>query len=135
MEGLPMSIQVVCPNGHMLKIADDWAGKKGLCPVCKARVKVPKPSDDQLSEDAILNILGDYDPSKSWRKLTDVPDPAAADAPKAAKAKSSPEAEGKTAVEGATPPKKSCPQCNREIAAGIEICPHCRAHVAGADDF
>ena len=46
LEGLSMSIQVVCPNGHVLKVSDDYAGKMGLCPVCKARIKVPQPSQE-----------------------------------------------------------------------------------------
>ena len=130
-----MSIQVVCPNGHVLKVSDSWAGKRGLCPVCKAKVKVPTPSEDQLSEDAILNILGTYDPSKSRKKLTDVSDLAAAETPKALRGKNSPEEETKTTVEGASPPKKSCPNCNQEIVAGIRICPHCHTYIAQLDDF
>jgi hypothetical protein len=77
-----MSIQVVCLNGHVLKISDEYAGKTGLCPVCKSRVKVPLPSEEQLSEEAILSILGSYDPSKAGKKLTDVSDLAAAGPPK-----------------------------------------------------
>ena len=130
-----MSIQVVCPNGHVLKVSDDYAGKTGLCPVCKSRVRVPKPSEEQLSEDAIMNILGTYDPSKARGKLTDVSDLAAADAPRALKGQISPEGEARTLADGPSPPKKSCPHCNREIVAGIHICPHCRTFIAGLDDF
>jgi hypothetical protein len=36
-----MSIQLTCPSGHTLKIADAWAGRAGRCPVCKAIVEVP----------------------------------------------------------------------------------------------
>ncbi|NQT13029.1 MAG: hypothetical protein HQ582_09795, partial [Planctomycetes bacterium] len=78
-----MSIQVVCPNGHVLKVSDDFAGKMGLCPVCKARIKVPQPSEEQLSEDAIMSILGTYDAKKAEKKLKDISDLAAADAPRA----------------------------------------------------
>ena len=130
-----MSIQVVCPNGHVLKVADEYAGKTGLCPVCKSRVKVPTPSEEQLSEDAIMNILGAYDPSKAGKKLTDVSDLAAADAPRALKGKVSPEGEAKALANGPSPPKKSCPNCNREVVAGIRICPHCNTYIAGLDDF
>jgi hypothetical protein len=130
-----MSIQVVCPNGHVLKVTDDWAGKKGLCPVCKARVKVPTPSDEQLSEDTILSILGKYDPSKSWKKLSDVSDLAAAETPKALRGKGSAEEDTEGAVDGPSPPKRSCPQCNQEIVAGIRICPHCHTYIARLDDF
>ncbi len=129
-----MAIQVVCPNGHVLKVTDDWAGKTGLCPVCKARIKVPKPSEDQLSEDAIMSILGAYDPGKARKKLSDLSDLAAADAPKALRGRSSTEGEG-AAGGGPSPPKKSCPHCNQEIAAGIHICPHCNTYIAELKDF
>ena len=36
-----MSIQVTCPAGHTLKVAADWAGCAGLCPICKAPIQVP----------------------------------------------------------------------------------------------
>jgi RNA polymerase subunit RPABC4/transcription elongation factor Spt4 len=130
-----MSIQVVCPNGHVLKVTDDWAGKRGLCPICKARLKVPKPSEQRLSEDDVLSILGSYDPSKSRKKPTDVSDLAAEEAPKAFRRRTSPEGESKTTVDGPAPPKKSCPNCNQQIVAGIHICPHCNTYIAGLDDF
>jgi len=130
-----MSIQVVCPNGHVLKVSDEYAGKTGLCPVCKSRVRVPKPSEDQLSEDAIMGILGTYDPSKAGRKLTDVSDLAAADAPRALKDQASPAGEPGNAGGGPSPPKKSCPHCNQEIDVGMRICPSCHTYIAGLDDF
>lgn len=130
-----MSIQVVCPNGHVLKISDEYAGKTGLCPVCKSRIRVPKPSEDQLSEEAIMGILGTYDPSKAGRKLTDVSDLAAADAPRALKDQVSPDGEADTLGGGPSPPKKSCPHCNREIDVGMRICPNCNTFIAGLDDF
>ncbi|MFH1264719.1 MAG: hypothetical protein ABIK89_03285 [Planctomycetota bacterium] len=130
-----MSIQVVCPNGHVLKVSDDYAGKTGLCPVCKSRIKVPKPSEDQLSEDAILSILGKYDPNKAARSVDDVSDLAAADAPRALEGQTSAQGESGTMAGGPAPPKKSCPHCHQEIVAGIHICPHCNTYIAGLDDF
>jgi len=128
-----MSIQVVCPNGHVLKVSDDYAGKMGLCPVCKSRIKVPQPSQEQLSEDAIMSILGRYDAKKAEKKLKDVSDLAAADATRAQQ--SEVVTKGKAGAGGPAPPKKSCPHCNREIVAGIHICPHCHTYIAGLDDF
>lgn len=44
-----MPIEVVCPNGHQLKLKDKYAGQTGLCPQCRARIKVPVPplEDDE----------------------------------------------------------------------------------------
>ena len=115
-----MSIRVICPNGHRLKVNDSLAGKVGLCPTCKARVEVPQPRHGELSEDAIMGILGPPDEEFSQR---------AAAQQEAPPVVSSPEGEGNS------PPKKSCFKCNREISAGIHICPHCHTYIAGLTDF
>ena len=65
-EGRTMSIRVVCPNGHMLRVQDSCAGKTGLCPVCRALVRVPEPAGQEpVSEDAILGFLGPHQPSRA----------------------------------------------------------------------
>jgi hypothetical protein len=38
-----MGIRVECPNGHVFKVKDKYAGKKGLCPHCKGQVQVLVP--------------------------------------------------------------------------------------------
>jgi rRNA maturation protein Nop10 len=42
-----MGIIVECPNGHVFKVKDQYAGKKGLCPHCEGQVIVQVP--DALS--------------------------------------------------------------------------------------
>jgi len=37
-----MSIAVTCPSGHLLKIADNMAGRAGRCPFCREIVNVPE---------------------------------------------------------------------------------------------
>jgi hypothetical protein len=57
-----MAISVTCPNGHILKVKDQFAGKSGLCPHCKSRVFVPMPvvatEEARISDDEILGLLG-----------------------------------------------------------------------------
>jgi hypothetical protein len=36
-----MGIVSHCPNGHRLKVKDHLAGKKGICPTCGARFRIP----------------------------------------------------------------------------------------------
>lgn len=56
-----MGIQVECPNGHVFKVKDKYAGKKGLCPHCEGQVIVVVPdalsllneADEALQQDAI----------------------------------------------------------------------------------
>ena len=45
-----MAIEIRCPNGHFLRVKDEYAGKTGLCPSCRARVRVPVPKQVQRDE-------------------------------------------------------------------------------------
>ena len=50
-----MGIQVECPNGHVFKVKDKYAGKKGLCPHCEGQVIVQVP--DALTTNQASDIL------------------------------------------------------------------------------
>ncbi len=60
-----MSIEVTCPNGHSMRVKNEFAGKSGLCPYCKARISVPanavlqvaSSATCRLSEDDLLAVL------------------------------------------------------------------------------
>lgn len=39
-----MGIVAFCPNGHRIKVKDDLAGKKGICPTCEAKFRIPRKS-------------------------------------------------------------------------------------------
>ncbi len=58
-----MSIQITCPNGHVLKVKDKYAGQTGMCPHCQARVYVPTPSG--ISDDAIVDLIGPPPPENA----------------------------------------------------------------------
>jgi hypothetical protein len=45
-----MGIQVECPHGHVFKVKDKYAGKKGLCPHCDGQVIVQVPDALTVSE-------------------------------------------------------------------------------------
>jgi len=57
-----MAIAAKCPNGHALKVKDEFAGKSGCCPYCGSRVFVPMPvhttEKSRISDDEILGLLG-----------------------------------------------------------------------------
>jgi hypothetical protein len=116
-----MSITVVCPNGHTLSVKDTCAGKRGLCPVCKAAVIVPAAVADGMSDDDIMGILGPHDPG---RHRPFVPDES--EAPRSHGAASAKAGESGNS----SPPKKSCEKCNAEILAATRICPHCHTYIA-----
>lgn len=101
-----MSIEVSCGNGHRLKVQNSFAGKTGLCPVCRAPVRVPRPQ--AVSEDDVLGFIGQpTGPStKSPVDLSDLP-PTAPPA-------------------GATAGKQvQCPQCLQVVSVSYSYCPRC----------
>ena len=113
-----MAIEFTCPNGHKLKVKGSSSGKTGRCPVCNALVRVPTPTQEKLTEDAILGILGPHNP-------TDAAEPPPIDFPDAM-------AEGEGSV---APKKKICPRCHSEIELETHICPDCRTYIASTRDF
>jgi hypothetical protein len=51
-----MGIRVECPNGHVFKVKDKYAGKKGLCPHCKGQVQVLVPEAMQAELADVLQM-------------------------------------------------------------------------------
>ena len=119
-----MSIRCVCPTGHVLKVKDSLAGTSGLCPVCKKQVKVPQLRSEEVSEEAILGILG-----KQAVAPHTIPTPHTDQDPETVGTTRPPERHERGT------PKKSCYKCNLEIFAGTHICPHCHTYIAKLDDF
>jgi hypothetical protein len=114
-----MSIKVVCPQGHTLSVSDGFAGKAGLCPVCRARVEVPQHRVPPVSEDAILEMLNTQPAGLATRAAGVAVQP-------------TPEAPPR---ERTTPPKKNCDKCHQEILTGTHICPYCHTYIANLADF
>ncbi|MBN1852793.1 MAG: hypothetical protein JW829_08715 [Pirellulales bacterium] len=54
-----MGILVRCPNGHVFKVKDKYAGKKGLCPLCIGQqVVVQVPDLMTTASDTIKHTTG-----------------------------------------------------------------------------
>jgi hypothetical protein len=76
-----MGIRVECPHGHIFKVKDKYAGKKGLCPNCEGQVivQVPDLSDteasDTLQREAIQRrqAHAHHNPSSSGSHVFDDP--------------------------------------------------------------
>lgn len=47
-----MGIRVECPHGHVFKVKEKYAGKRGLCPHCKGQVEVRVPAALDTSQAA-----------------------------------------------------------------------------------
>ena len=51
-----MGIRVECPHGHVFKVKDKYAGKKGLCPHCVGQqvvIRVPDVLTDENTNKAV----------------------------------------------------------------------------------
>lgn len=114
-----MSIKVVCPNGHELRVKDSLAGKTGLCPTCKARVSVPEPEAPSVDESAILSIIGPYVPGRATHSSTSA----------------NPFDEEHVRQSPARKEMRRCTHCEREIEAETHICPYCKRYIGGAGDL
>lgn len=111
-----MSIQFFCPHGHLLRVKDSFAGRKGFCPACKAPIQVPTPSSDEM-EDEVLQIIGPHNPDSSEMPLE-------------------PLAESLEHLRrSSATPYKSCVRCHREIMSATRVCPFCHTYVAELADF
>jgi len=112
-----MSIRVVCPRGHQLSVKDEYAGKTGLCPVCKAPIKVPESSNGGVSDQDILGLIGPYEEKEGPPKKSPLVGEATHNEPHFGKA-----------------PRKCCARCQREILAESHICPYCHTYIRAASD-
>ena len=53
-----MAIEVTCPNGHSLKVAEKFAGKKAKCPKCSATIEIPETVEEFVDLDSMQDSGG-----------------------------------------------------------------------------
>ena len=123
-----MTISAKCPNGHVLKVKDELAGKSGFCPYCGNRVFVPMPvhttETAKISDDEILGVLGP--PSK----LEVAPPPPSPPPPPDSASDSIhdiPKRPWETDLSGSSMLRKQkvCPSCGNLVSIAFTHCPRC----------
>ncbi|MDR0521100.1 MAG: hypothetical protein LBH00_04505 [Planctomycetaceae bacterium] len=117
-----MPIALTCPNGHCLTAKESNAGKAGKCPVCLAPVLIPVPPKRETAGSSIVAaLLGELNAeAASQLGKTIVPSVRTIGIPRPS---------GKTAD------VRICPNCERDIDAGYQVCPYCRAYLSGLHEF
>ena len=121
-----MSISIKCPNGHLLKVKDEFAGKSGLCPYCRSPVFVPMPvhTDEKarISDDEILGVLGPPGKVKPEPPPPPPSEPADGFHPRRA-----PKDESGINLLGSSMLRKQkvCPQCAHLTSIAFTHCPRC----------
>ena len=111
-----MSIRAICPNGHAVRVKDKYAGKMGLCPICRTRMKVPKPEKDVFDDDSIMDVLHPQESGLSGLSI-DVPELADEEYQWGQRKK-------------ADDMERVCAKCHKEMPQGTRVCPHCHTYVA-----
>lgn len=93
-----------------------FAGKAGLCPTCRARIDVPQRQTRDMSEDAILDILGpgSQETAVSMTATSDT------------STRSIQERDGR---------EKECYKCQRVFPLTMHVCPFCHTYIANLRDF
>jgi hypothetical protein len=62
---LAMGIKFHCPNGHKLNVKSFLAGKKGVCPKCGTKVRIPVASEAGLADADLEETDASQHPAKS----------------------------------------------------------------------
>jgi hypothetical protein len=118
-----MSISAKCPNGHVLKVKDEFAGKSGLCPHCHTRVFVPMPVHRQekarITDDEILGLLGPAGPIKP--EPPPVPESVMDAVHEAPPRETAPNPQGSSLLKR----QKVCPRCNHVAPLAFTHCSRC----------
>ena len=96
------TIRFRCANGHKLKANQDMAGRKGRCPKCQVRFRVPRAVKKVMSDSSIAELLGDA----HLPPIAEVP---VADE-----------------VEQAG---RLCPQCGSDLDENAHFCTNCHTYV------
>jgi len=99
-----MGIRVKCPNGHVFKVKDKYAGKRGLCPHCtdKVSVRVPEKSKELPDPSHGESVFDEYE------KVLE------------------PESSGSLVGSGSVRMHKSqCKKCLAEVPIWFATCPAC----------
>ncbi len=127
-----MFLRVKCPNGHALKVPAKFAGRDGVCPVCKAKVPIPPLDRHDVTDDAVLDALGPTATSLSTvsryaASRDDLPVHQESDQ------QESPVSEQDTRAEHDDDSSllkiRRCPQCQRRVPPHFHVCPNCKTYL------
>jgi anti-anti-sigma factor len=137
-----MSIEVKCPNGHVLRVKREFAGRSGLCPECRVRIDVPQAAP--VSEDDVLTVLG---PPRPAPRPIAPPAPhhlaetqiATAQSTRVVPARSPQSVLDEPEVRKPKSPgdstllrrKRVCPKCCQIVPFAHSTCPHCNTSLSG----
>jgi len=68
-----MGIVAYCPNQHRVKVKDDLAGRKGVCPTCGARFRIPLESQPEPAPPVPVPAVASPAPAPAVASPTGLP--------------------------------------------------------------
>jgi len=119
-----MSTELICrcPNGHRVRVTEKHQGRRVRCRGCEAIFEAPISREgassaepkrgEDLTESAVLRILGEFDPSETLRPTSLRVEPFAMRSDRG----------------------HPCPRCLAHIEAGLRICPACKLYLTQIPD-
>lgn len=114
-----MYIKLVCPNGHKLRVQEIHAGRRAVCPRCQAKLLVPRPKAQTISDTSVMAVLGSVPANKSVivppERLT----------------QDSTDEQPSASATSAAPARRAtrkCAKCQTTMSARIRICPKCQLY-------
>lgn len=119
-----MGIQVECPHGHVFKVKDKYAGKRGLCPHCKGQVVVLVPdaySSGAMQEAYRKAIDAEQHAAHASGSSTSHDDSIFDDVPKDPSAETSGSLLGSSVIRHHV----RCDFCNQSVPMWYAKCPSC----------
>ena len=121
--GVRMGIQVKCPHGHVFKVKDKYAGKKGLCPHCEGQVivQVPDALHSEGVESAYRRAIADEKKSHANIKPPGTDSSVFDDVPHAQDAGTSGSLLGSSVIRH----NVRCSACNESVPMWFAKCPNC----------
>ena len=127
-----MFLRVKCSNGHSLKVPHKFAGQEGVCPICKEKVSIPPLERQDVSEDAILDVISTAPTSTISRYAASREDltPQNTEGGEPAGKDNVLFDEPSNASEDSSLLKiRRCPQCERRVPPNYHICPNCSTYL------
>jgi ribosomal protein L40E len=126
-----MYLRVKCPNGHALKVPMKFAGRDGVCPVCKEKVKIPPLDKPEVNEDAILDVIGSGPVASTASRYAASRDdlPVHQEESEGQEAEAAADMVADPGDDSSLLKLRKCPQCQRRVPPNFHVCPHCKTYL------
>lgn len=120
-----MGIHVKCPHGHVFKVKDKYAGKKGLCPKCEGQVVVlvPDATSSEGAKKAYRQAV--LDEHRATNPVADAGDSSVFDDSTDTDTDTGSSASGSLLGDSVIRHNVKCTKCGKSVPMWFAKCPEC----------